>query len=138
MSYKVGLVHITNGKCQCMYVCTPYFSWHKVHIWCLKKIVIAELQLYPINHKTRRGSWNLVVMRDTSTHTTHMFWEKVCHSILKQYHFAILIHSFSMHLTHSFPMHPFSTPWKHLKTFVMFSGGRERVHWENMGQSIYT
>ena len=35
------------------------------------------------------------------------------------------------HLTHSFPMHPFSTPWKHQKT-VRFSGSRERVHWERM------
>ena len=30
--------------------------------------------------------------------------------------------------THSFPMHPFSIPWKHQKTlrFSMFSDGRER------------
>ena len=28
-------------------------------------------------------------------------------------------------LTHLFPMHSFSTP--------MFSGGRERVNWEQMG-----
>ena len=27
-------------------------------------------------------------------------------------------------------MHPFSTPWKPQKTF---SGGREKVHWEQMG-----
>ena len=32
-------------------------------------------------------------------------------------------------LTHSFPMHPFSTPWKTCG-FLMFSGGRERLHWE--------
>ena len=38
-------------------------------------------------------------------------------------------------LTHLFPMHSFSTPWKHQKTlsFLMFSGGRERVPWEQMG-----
>ena len=38
-------------------------------------------------------------------------------------------------LTYSFPMHPFSTPWKHQKTerFWCFQGGRERVHWEWMG-----
>ena len=38
-------------------------------------------------------------------------------------------------LTYSFPMHPFSTPWKHQKTlrFFMFSGGsRERMHCERM------
>ena len=29
-----------------------------------------------------------------------------------------------LYLTHSFPMHPFSTPWK------LFSGGIERVHME--------
>ena len=33
-------------------------------------------------------------------------------------------------LTHSFPMHPFSTTGKH---FLMFSGDRERVPWEQMG-----
>ena len=32
-------------------------------------------------------------------------------------------------LTHSFPMHPFSTPFG----FLMFSGDREGVHWERMG-----
>ena len=34
-----------------------------------------------------------------------------------------------------FLMHPFSTPRKHEKTegFLMFSGGRERVHWKQMG-----
>ena len=32
-------------------------------------------------------------------------------------------------LTHSFPMPPFSTHFG----FLMFSGGRERVHWERMG-----
>ena len=35
--------------------------------------------------------------------------------------------------THSFPMHPFSTPWKHQKTLMlMFSEVRERVYWERM------
>ena len=33
-------------------------------------------------------------------------------------------------LTHTFPMHPFSNLWR---GFLMFSGGRERVHWERMG-----
>ena len=34
-------------------------------------------------------------------------------------------------LTYLFPVHPFSTPWKHQKTpgFLMFSRGRERMHW---------
>ena len=32
---------------------------------------------------------------------------------------------------HLIPMHPFFTPWKHLKT-VRFSGGRERVHWDQI------
>ena len=41
-------------------------------------------------------------------------------------------------LTHLFPIHPFSSAWKHKKIqgFLMFSGGtggRERVHWEKMG-----
>ena len=31
-------------------------------------------------------------------------------------------------LTHSFPMHLFSTPWKYQKT-ERFSGDKEMVHW---------
>ena len=36
---------------------------------------------------------------------------------------------------HSFPMHPFSNPRKYQKTvrFLMFSGGRKRLHWKLMG-----
>ena len=34
-------------------------------------------------------------------------------------------------LTHSFPMHPFSTPYLPYG-FLMFSVGRERVRWERM------
>ena len=33
-------------------------------------------------------------------------------------------------------MHPFSTPHENVKkplSFLTFSGGRERVHWEQMG-----
>ena len=33
-------------------------------------------------------------------------------------------------LTHLFPMHPFSLPYG----FLMFSGVRERLHWEQMGK----
>ena len=38
-------------------------------------------------------------------------------------------------LTHLFPMHSFPAPENIRKPqgFVMFSGGRERVHWEQMG-----
>ena len=41
-------------------------------------------------------------------------------------------------LNHLFPIHPFCTPWKHQKIlrfygFLMFSGGREKGHWEQMG-----
>ena len=36
------------------------------------------------------------------------------------------------HFKPFFPMHPFSTP-----VFLMFSGGRESVHSEQMGQSCY-
>ena len=34
-------------------------------------------------------------------------------------------------ITHSFSMHPFSTLLK-VSGFLMFSQGRERVHWEQM------
>ena len=33
---KVDLADFINWKCQCIYLCTPYFSWHKVLIWSLK------------------------------------------------------------------------------------------------------
>ena len=38
-------------------------------------------------------------------------------------------------LTCSFPVHPFSAPENITKPcgFLMFSGGRERVHWKQMG-----
>ena len=41
-------------------------------------------------------------------------------------------------LTHLFSMHLFSTPWKYKKSlgFLMLSRGRERVHWEQMGQKF--
>ena len=39
---------------------------------------------------------------------------------------AILFH---VALTHSFPVPPFSTPY----SFLTFSGGKERVHWEQIG-----
>ena len=39
---------------------------------------------------------------------------------------------------HSFPIHSFSTLWKHQKTlrFSDVSGGRERLHWGRMGQYV--
>ena len=45
----------------------------------------------------------------------------------------LLQHFYYVHysLTHLFPVHLFSTPWKHL-----YSGGTERVHWERMGWNI--
>ena len=39
-------------------------------------------------------------------------------------------------LSHLFPIHPFSTSLKLTYGFLMFSGGRERLHWEETGQHI--
>ena len=39
-------------------------------------------------------------------------------------------------VTHSFPIHPFFPPLK-TNGFLTFSGGRERVHWEQKGLSNY-
>ena len=47
---------------------------------------------------------------------------------LKVHSFVVANHLPFM-LTRSFSMHPFSTHSK----YHMFSGGRERVHWEQMG-----
>ena len=43
--------------------------------------------------------------------------------------------NFEISLIHLLQMQPFSTPWKIRKSygFLMFTGGREREHWERMG-----
>ena len=50
-----------------------------------QRLLIFELQLCPIDHKTCSGFCNLVIIMldDTSTHLTLIFWGKVCHRILK-------------------------------------------------------
>ena len=56
-------------------------------------------------------------------------------SILDVLRSSEYISAHHIQLTHLFPMHPFSTHWKHQKTF-RFSHvfwGRERVHWEKNG-----
>ena len=52
------------------------------------------IQLCPINHKTCRRSCYLVIItpEGTSTHATHLFLGKVCHSILKQDYVGTLKH----------------------------------------------
>ena len=48
-------------------------------------------------------------------------------------HFSVRIYKFM--LTHLFPM-TLSLPTENIRKpdgFLMFSGGRERVHWEQMG-----
>ena len=57
------------------------------HLFRAPKSAIFELQLCPSNHKTFRGSWNLVIVTlgDSSTRGTQKFCGKVCHGILKQY-----------------------------------------------------
>ena len=49
--------------------------------------------------------------------------------------YTLRINNLRIILTHSFPMHLFSTPENIRKpqVFLMFSGGREKVHWEQMG-----
>ena len=49
---------------------------------------------------------------------------------------VILSVAFLRPLTHWFPMHPFSTPPGNIRktnSFLMFSGDKERVSWEQMG-----
>ena len=56
-------------------------------------LVISELQLCPVNHKSCRRSWKLVIMTegDYSTYATHIFGEKfVTTSWNNINHFSIL------------------------------------------------
>ena len=57
------------------------------YLFGAQMLVNLELQLCPSNHRSRRGSWNLVIMilGDFSTRATHIFLGKVCHSTLKEY-----------------------------------------------------
>ena len=56
-------------------------------------------------------------------HNAVFFWPLFSH---------IKAESKILSLTHFFPMHPFSNTFFY--GFLMFSGGRERVHWERMNK----
>ena len=59
----------------------------------------------------------------------HYLWRSIFKYFLKPLFSHIYL------LTQSFPMYPFSSSHKNQKTagFLKFLGGRERVHWEQMG-----
>ena len=78
-------------------------------------------------------------------HRPEMSWNKELKVNMLHALSQIFYHSQSMikaSLNHLFPMLPFSTPWKHQNTsekgFLMFSWGRERVHWEQrVNQTVF-
>ena len=59
-------------------------------------------------------------------------WNSSIHENIEIYNYNYKIIILIYTLTHSFPVHPFSNHWKPYG-FLMFSGARERVHWEQMG-----
>ena len=78
-------------------------------------------------------------------HRPEMSWNKELKVNMLHALSQIFYQSHSMikaSLNHLFPMLPFSTPWKHQNTsekgFLMFSWGRERVHWEQrVNQAVF-
>ena len=77
----------------CMY---PSFAFPDIkYLFGALKICGFWTSTLPINNKTCRVSWNLVIktLEDTTTNATHIFWEKfVTISWNKINHFAILKH----------------------------------------------
>ena len=69
------------------------------------------------------------VINNKSSCPNVVFYKPVLKTFLK---FRGVFRTMSDILTHLFPMHSFSTSWKPYG-FLMFSGDRERVQWEQMG-----
>ena len=67
-----------------------YFSWHKIIIWSFKNQWFLNFNCVLLIIKLAEGfEFFLKTLGDTSSQTTHIFGEKVCNSILKQFnHFA--------------------------------------------------
>ena len=78
--------------------------------------------LVPSQWWQHQNVWNLFKVHNKDIRTTslrHRFGVSIFHS--EQVLHIFLMFS-SLSLTHSFPMHPFSTPWKHLTVFWCFQG----------------
>ena len=90
----------------------------------IDKIIIISNQL-PLTSAPilRQNTWFSDFLFTSSTHTIHAM-KQLCQVKFCKFGFFKLQYI----STHSFPMHPFCTPW-----IKMFSGGREKVHWEQMG-----
>ena len=60
-------------------------------------------------------------------------WADTCHDVKSEVNGMIFSRCV---LTHSFPIYTFSLPPENIRKpygFLMFSKGKERVHWERMG-----
>ena len=86
-----------------------YNSWQKINLW-------ISSHSFLVNYDCYKGTffplWKNVIT------------ESGARQISKQANFHKLFRA--NNLTHSFPVYPFSTPWKHQKTL-------RSVHWERMG-----
>ena len=96
---------------------------------------------------TRLGGWNIgnMLHRTSYKRSKEKCQERLNYRLFKKvldglfiFYCGANVFIFLMHLyllTHLFPMHPFSSPWKHRKIvrFSDVSEARERMHWEQMG-----
>ena len=102
------------------------------------------------------NSFQIALPAITTTNTIKLFFSKITNTkrslnLSKQLLFGFYVHSRNNNcakfllvslfftLSHSSPMHPFSTPRKHQKTVRLSDvfRGRESVHWERMGKNIW-
>ena len=95
---------------------------------------ISKLKL---SAKVVNGFQPLTIFAKSSISDVWMGCECSSATLLFYLLFYIISKQVHVQLTRLSPMHPFSTPWKCTLSlpygFLMFSGGRVRVHWEQIG-----
>ena len=130
------------------------FAAHTTHMPCILKIIAGCITLINLYDAVVPFLWSRVILENKDSvrcKGKRTFIEVIYFKFCVKGHFFLENSEVSIQylgtkrpgawwywsllknsLTHSLPMHPFSTPWKHQKT-VRFSGVSERVHWERMG-----
>ena len=120
-----------------MYVFYVYTNSCSIHFFAKKELDIKSLSLKTQVHSPENitDSWHFDVFHIWLISNSESLYTKVrinkfsLGSLVKRIHnsYAILIPYNSKSLTHSLPIHPFSTPWKYQKTFRFSAVGSEWV-----------
>ena len=106
--------------------CSMHREGRKFKLFSAKSGFTGQIFIGKLSGVDSAGPWRQSVPISVKPDTNFL---PICMFLLQKHLLSWVI------LTHSLPMHPFSTPWKYQKT-VRFSDvfrGRERVHWERMG-----